>query len=188
MQVSAIMAFIIKFDVASMPTNCHILLILWLAGIIFTGIFMFVQYDKFIFNVSLPIFLLMCFSYVLIPYVEGEIKGYKNLTNAINSIDPVKKYEVIVYQSFIPSISFYRNKIAIMAFSKERETLFEKDDNYKRYYKTDVLELSTLFKEEKNFFIVSSPKSIESLQATYKIKCSYISRQKKHSAYFCEQT
>jgi len=46
------------------------------------------------------------------------------MEETINLIDPEKKYEVLTYKSFIPSISFYRQKMTVSALEeKEKPTL-----------------------------------------------------------------
>jgi len=121
--VGAIVSFTIKFDIKNESTTLHILLGLWLISIVIMALLYFILYERFLFNTSLSILIFVFCACSLLPYVGDEFKSYKTLTHKLNKIDPERKYEVIVYNSFIPSISFYRNKLSIMAFSKTRETL-----------------------------------------------------------------
>jgi 4-amino-4-deoxy-L-arabinose transferase len=185
--ISAIVAFTIKFDVKNSPTTLHILLGLWLISIIILCLLYFILYEKFLFNTSLSIFTFVLCTYLLMPLVGNEFKSYKSLTDKLNRIDPQKKYEIIVYNSFIPSISFYRNKLAIMAFSKTRETQFENNNTYKDYYINDAFTLQTFIENEKEFFLVINPKELNNTIYNYNIKCELVAEQNKHNAYFCSK-
>ena len=146
------------------------------------------MYEKFLFNASLSVFTFVLCAYLLLPLVGNEFRSYKTLTDKLNTVDPEKKYEVIVYNSFIPSISFYRNKIAVMAFSKTREIQFEDRDTYKKYYINDFATLKTFIDEKEHFFLVINPKELANTVSTYNIKCDFIAKQKKHSAYLCAKS
>jgi 4-amino-4-deoxy-L-arabinose transferase len=185
LNVGAIVSFAIKFDIKHGPTTLHVLLGIWLISIVIVTLLYFILYEKFLFNTSLSILTFLFCACLLMPYVGDEFKSYKTLTYKLNNIDPERKYEVIVFNSFIPSISFYRNKLAIMAFSKERETQFEENNLYKSYYINDTATLNDFMEKEKKFFFVIRPKELANVEATYNIKCSLVAQQKKHSAYLC---
>lgn len=186
-QICAIVTFTIKFDVKNGPTVLHIILGFWLIAIILLCLLYFIMYKNFLLNVSLSVFTFVLCAYLLLPLVGNEFRSYKTLTDKLNAVDPERKYEVIVYNSFIPSISFYRNKIAVMAFSKYRETQFEHSDIYKNYYINDTITLKGLMEREKEFFLVIRPKELSNTISTYNIKCNLIAKQKEHSAYFCSR-
>ncbi len=185
--IIAIVAFTIKFDIKNSPTTLHILLGFWLISIVILCLLYFILYEKFLFNISLSIFTFVFCAYLLLPFVGNEFKSYKTLTNKLNLIDPKRKYETIVYNSFIPSISFYRNKLSIMAFSKTRETQFESNNAYKDYYINDTITLKRLIENEKKFFLVVNPKELSNTISNYNIKCELVAEQDKHSAYFCSK-
>ena len=185
LNVGAIVSFTIKFDIKNESTTLHILLGLWLISIVIMALLYFILYERFLFNTSLSILIFVFCACSLLPYVGDEFKSYKTLTHKLNKIDPERKYEVIVYNSFIPSISFYRNKLSIMAFSKERETQFENNDSYKKYYINDTTTLKNLISREKEFFLVIRPKELSNMKTIYNIECSLVAEQKKHSAYLC---
>jgi 4-amino-4-deoxy-L-arabinose transferase len=186
--ICAIVTFTIKFDIKNGPIALHILLGFWLISIIILCLLYFIIYEKFLFNASLSIFTFVFCAYLLLPLVGNEFRSYKDLTKKLNIIDPQRQYEIIVYNSFIPSISFYRNKIATMAFAKMRDTQFEDSNTYKNYYINDYATLKTFINIKKKFFLVIDPKELTNTIATYKIKCELIAKQKKHSAYFCSNS
>jgi 4-amino-4-deoxy-L-arabinose transferase len=52
-----------------------------------------------------------------------QMRGYQKMAAEMNRLDPNRRLETLVFQSFLPSLSFYRNRLAVMAFSGEREVI-----------------------------------------------------------------
>jgi 4-amino-4-deoxy-L-arabinose transferase len=132
--ISAFFSFSIKFNIKNSSLELQIFLSLWLVSIVVLTLLYFIFYEKLLFNASLSIFVFVMFACLILPLVRDELGSYKSLTEKINSIDPEKKYEVLVFNNFLPSISFYRDKLAITAFSKEKNLDFENEKDYKNYY------------------------------------------------------
>ncbi|MGA1846574.1 ArnT family glycosyltransferase [Deferribacter abyssi] len=144
--------------------------------------------EKFVKSVSFSIISLSFIIYMILPTIGPSIKGYRLMTFKINELDPEKKLNVLVYKDFIPSISFYRNKLAVIAYGKEREVQFENDDNYKQFYLTDDREINEFIRNNKSFFLVSRPKRIGIFQKKFNVICRKIYEQRKQSAYLCKQS
>ncbi|MBZ4642576.1 MAG: hypothetical protein PWQ25_288 [Deferribacteres bacterium] len=124
--------------------------------------------------------------YSLLPVLGPNIKGYKKMTEQIISLDPQKKHEVLTYKSFIPSISFYRQKITVAALGKEREVQFEDNNEYKKYYIDSKKDLENFFLDHNSFFLVTNDKYINEIES-YGYKCTLHFKQRKDSMYFCEK-
>ncbi|MBP1753113.1 MAG: glycosyl transferase family 39 [Geobacteraceae bacterium] len=123
--------------------------------------------------------------YLLLPSLETAMKGYARMTAKINSIDPGRQEEVIVYKDFLPSVSFYRQKLAIMALGRKRELEFERNDSYKQWYLSSVDELKSRTKDMRRVFVVTRPSDIGGFEATTSFICTEIFEQRKHNAYHC---
>jgi 4-amino-4-deoxy-L-arabinose transferase len=135
-------------------------------------------------NLSIHIIISSFLAYLIIPIIASDIKGFKKMAETINLIDPEKKYEVLTYKSFIPSISFYRQKITVSAFGRERETYFENDNNYKKYYIETKEELIDFFKKNDKFFVVTKDNYINEI-TEYGFSCTKKFTQKYFSLYLC---
>lgn len=123
--------------------------------------------------------------YLFLPKISSEIKGYNFMCYEMNKIDPNRELNVLLYKVFLPSISFYRNKIAITAYSKEREVSFENDTNYKKYYLTTDDEIKQFIAENKKFLLVTEPQLLNEFNERFKTLCFPIFKQRKHWAYNC---
>ena len=62
------------------------------------------------------------------------MKSYRPMVTKMNELDPQRQVPTLVYTGFLPSISFYRQELAIMALGKPRETMFETNDRYRQWY------------------------------------------------------
>ena len=125
--------------------------------------------------------------YLLLPSIGPENKGYKKLTENINVVDPDKNIDIMVYKAFIPSVSFYRNKISVFALGKKRETQFEYDRNYKQFYIDKENEVAEFFNKRGKMFVVTKPKYKYELEKNYNLSCGAIYKQRKYSAYLCKE-
>lgn len=169
-------------------TNVKVLILLWLTFII--AFFMFnikIKQKNFIILSASSLFFIILMIYLLLPSIGPESKGYKKLTENINVVDPDKNIDIMVYKAFIPSISFYRNKISIFALGKKRETQFEYDRNYKQFYIDKKNEVSEVFNKRGEMFVVTKPKYKYELEKNYNLSCGAIYKQRKYSAYLCKE-
>lgn len=187
MHFAAISLLIFYFNTENLPINLPLIIILWTAGLVLSIAFIFLRSNAYFFHTSFLILLLMFFAYTLSAYVGDQIKGYKLMSQKINNLDPLKNIEVITYKTFIPSISFYRNKNTIVAFYDERETQFEQNMAYKKYLINNKEDLSNLFNKLNKFFIITESKNIIDIERDYLINCNLIATQKEHSAYICKK-
>lgn len=187
MHFAAISLLIFHFNTENLPIKLSLIIILWTAGLVLSIAFIILRNNAYFFHTSFLILLLMFFAYILSAYVGDQIRGYKLMSQKINNLDPLKKLEVITYKTFIPSISFYRNKNTIVAFYDERETQFEKDNLYKNYLINDHKTFTAFLNDLNKFFIVTEPHYITEIEMDYSLNCNVIAVQKNHSAYLCEK-
>ena len=177
------------FNTENLPINTTLIITLWATGIVLSCFLQveIPQYCKNFFHTSFLLLLLMFFAYTLSVYLGDQIRGYKSMCNKINQIDPLRKLEVISYKTFIPSISFYRNKKTIVAFYDGRETQFEKNNIYKKYLINDNKTFINLLENLNQLFIVTDPQYITEIEMSYSLDCKLIALQRDHSAYLCEK-
>ncbi|MGA1861523.1 glycosyltransferase family 39 protein [Deferribacter thermophilus] len=143
--------------------------------------------EKFLSSVAFSMIAFTFIVYLVLPVIGPNIKGYRQMSLYMNKIDPKNKIDVLVYKGFIPSISYYRNKLAIIAFGKEREIQFEKDNFYKNYYLTSFNEVKSFVNKRDEFFLVTRPKYINEFKSKFLVSCSEIFKQRKYSAYLCKR-
>ncbi len=116
---------------------------------------------------------------------------FKFFTSIINKIDPEKKEDLLIYSWNLPSMSFYRDKLAYTANYEKREILFEKSNSLglKHYLDTDE-KLNNFIKEREKFFLVCHNYRIEDtkdnkceleLMEQYSINCKHLSGKLKHN-------
>lgn len=125
--------------------------------------------------------------YLAIPSLQNEMKSYRPMVTKMNELDPQRQVPTLVYTGFIPSISFYRQRLAIMALGKSRETLFEQNDLYRQWYVQDKEELKQIVLKLPRVFVVTEPKHIDEFSASMGFTCSELIIQKRNSAYDCRR-
>lgn len=137
---------------------------------------------------ALFISLLSLTAYAALPYQQNAMKAYRSLVEACNARDPGKKIPIVVYRGFLPSLSFYRGELAVMAMGRERETLFQKDDRYRRWYLTTEDEVRRFSSGYDRIFVVSEPVHIGEFQRITSTECSAIAERKRYTAHECRVT
>ena len=75
--------------------------------------------------------------FLALPSLQDQMKGYRTMVMKMNALDPQRQVPTVVYKGFLPSVSFYRQELAIMALGRPRETMFEVNDNYRQWYVRD---------------------------------------------------
>ena len=114
-----------------------------------------------------------------------EAAAYETMTAGINRLDPQSTRDVLVYRAHLPSISFYRGKLAAMAFGMAREVQFETDDAWKDTCIADRESLNRFLAGRKELFVVASPGGLASLLAEHPMSCAKVAVTKRYDAYLC---
>ena len=121
-------------------------------------------------------------------HVIGKyVNGYSEMARVINKIDPERKILFVSYRADIPSISFYRQKIAVTAMGRYRETDFENTPDYKNYYLKSYEEFAT-FTSDKTLFFIALPKKYLDEITNLGFSCEEKFTQKKHSLFLCSKS
>jgi len=123
--------------------------------------------------------------YLAIPSLQNEMKSYRPMVTKMNELDPQRQVPTLVYTGFIPSISFYRQNLAIMARGKPRETMFEANDRYRLWYMQSDAEVKNILSEMPRVFVVTEPKHINNFSSSMSFTCSELQAQKRNTAYDC---
>lgn len=160
---------------------CGVILIIFLFSL-FKHIFSF---NNFLKGVSLFYITLAFVLYFFAPHIETEINGYKQMSQKLNSIDPDRNIQTLLYDTSKPSISFYRNKLAVTALEDDRDLGFQKTDEYKQYYFTTEDEVEAFVSTHRIFFLVAKPKKLLDFEKKYHTQCALVFDQRKYSAYQC---
>lgn len=124
-------------------------------------------------------------AYLALPHMEGHMKGYRTMVTKLNEMDPQRKVPTLLYMDFLPSISFYRQELAIVAMTKPRETDFEINDNYRNWYVQNEVELKEKLSKMPRVFVVTEPKHIGAFVSSMSFSCSEILALKNDIAYDC---
>lgn len=125
--------------------------------------------------------------YLTLPSLQDEMKGYRPMAMKMNEVDPQRQVPTVIYKGFLPSISFYRQKLAIMALGKPREIMFETNDLYQLWYMQSDAELKKILSEMPRVFVVTEPKHINDFSASMSFVCSELLAQKRNTAYDCRR-
>jgi 4-amino-4-deoxy-L-arabinose transferase len=107
------------------------------------------------------------------------------LTAEINRIDPGRTRDVLVYRGHLPSVSFYRGKIAAMAFGMPREVQFERDEAWKDTYIADRESLLRFLAARNELFVVAAPDGMAALISERPMSCTKVAGTKRFDAYLC---
>lgn len=125
--------------------------------------------------------------YLLMPLMDKQMKSYKKMVLQLNLLDPEKRIPTVVYESFLPSVSFYRQKLAIMVHGRKRELDFETDDAYKQWHLDSLNELNTALAGQERLFVVTEPQNMNKFAQGSAFSCSELFVQKKYASYDCRR-
>jgi 4-amino-4-deoxy-L-arabinose transferase-like glycosyltransferase len=141
--------------------------------------------ERFLPLTALTLVLVSAVGFAAVGVAGPEMKGYEKMVEAINARDPQRKIDLVAFGDFLPSISFYRGRLAVMALGEERETQFQHDDSYRRTYLTSPEELKAFLAGRDKVFVVTRGKKAAQLQQDYALACEEIFHQRKDSAFLC---
>jgi 4-amino-4-deoxy-L-arabinose transferase len=117
--------------------------------------------------------------------ISRETRAYETMTAAINRADPDRRLDILVYRGHLPSVSFYRGKLAAMAFGMPREVQFESDEAWRETYIDNQESLARYLAARKELFVVSPRENMESLLAEHPMTCGAVFGTKRFTAYRC---
>jgi len=124
--------------------------------------------------------------YLIIPsLIPKQLKGYRSMVMHMNALDPQRTVPTLVYKELLPSISFYRQELAIMVQGRIRETLFEQNDEYLKWYVQSDAELKQRVAPLSRLFVVTEPSHIGEFSSSTAFACSELLAQKRYTAYDC---
>ena len=170
------------------PLNTHkfTLILISLFGLfLITPVYLNMYKNTLIKHTSIFLIFIAACVYTVIPSIGPYIRGYSVMAQSINRLDPQKKLNVLVYGKSLPSISFYRNKIAVMAYGKNRDLEFETNNNYKKYYIDNEKDMQQFLKNNTYFFTIIKTKYITAFEKKYNLRCTKFYQQTKYSVYKC---
>jgi 4-amino-4-deoxy-L-arabinose transferase len=116
-----------------------------------------------------------------------EDRAYETMTGEINRLDPQRTRDILVYRGHLPSVSFYRGRLAAMAFGMPREVQFEKDEAWRDTYIDSPESLGRYLSSRKELFVIASPGNLDSLLAEHPMTCVNVYDAKRFSAYRCSR-
>jgi 4-amino-4-deoxy-L-arabinose transferase len=119
--------------------------------------------------------------------IVREARAYETMTAEINRLDPGRTLDILVYQGHLPSVSFYRGKLAAMAFGMPREVQFEADEAWREVCIDSPEALDRYLAPRNELFVVSPPETLSSLLAGRPMNCRKVFDAKRFSAYRCRK-
>ncbi|RLB71663.1 MAG: glycosyltransferase family 39 protein [Deltaproteobacteria bacterium] len=115
-----------------------------------------------------------------------QMRGYQQMAAELNRRDPEQRMETLVFRGYLPSLSFYRNHLAVMALSRKREIQFQPEISYRPWYLSNNKELKAFLTDHPELFVVTRKKTLELFSETYSYQCEPAFIQRKYSAYLCK--
>jgi len=116
-----------------------------------------------------------------------DTAAYEAMTAEINRLDARRASDILVYRGHLPSVSFYRGRLATMAFGMPREVQFERDEAWRNVYIDDNESLTRYLSSREELFVVASPNDMSSLLMEFPMTCTMVSRTKRFFAYRCRR-
>lgn len=144
--------------------------------------------ESFFLQGALTLLLFSLVAHTLVFLATPEFKAYEALTAAINQRDPQRRIDVLVYRDFLPSISFYRNRLAIMALGLERETDFQNDAAFRQTTLDSKAAVQLALTGKEEIFLVAKSDAFKDFQNLIPSSCEPLFQQRRYSAYFCRLT
>ncbi len=128
-----------------------------------------------------------CLGYMLYGEASHDRRGYERLADRLNALDSGRRLPVLAYHKFLPSVSFYRGALAVMALGEEREVQFEQDEGYRAWYLANDRELQAFLARQPRLFVVARPEEMPGLAAGQNLCCEEVFVHRKVTAYSCRQ-
>ncbi len=132
----------------------------------------------------------LCFSlavYSAITYLGPYQKGYREMVAAINRFESGEKHDVLMYRTFLPSLSFYRNRLAAISLVGDRDLRFEENEDLHNVYLSSEADVERFLAERGEIFVVTSPPHMETFRRNHHCLVTPVFVQRKHTAYFCRK-
>ncbi len=126
-----------------------------------------------------------CLGYALFGQVAHGRRGYERLVAKLNSLDPARDLPVLVYRKSLPSVSFYRGELAVMALGSSREIQFEHNDHYRNWYLTSDQELGDFLADRPRLFVIAEAREMQNLAAEQGLVCEEVFTHRKVKAFSC---
>ncbi len=116
-----------------------------------------------------------------------QMRGYEQMANAMNQLDPNRELELLVYDNFLPSLSFYRDKLAVSGPGLVRETQFQPEASFRPWYPADEAALKSFLEGQERLFVVVDSGTIGAFSGEFSYRCEPVFIQRKKSAYLCRR-
>ncbi|GAB6083000.1 glycosyltransferase family 39 protein [Desulfuromonas carbonis] len=114
-----------------------------------------------------------------------QMRGYEQMAQALNRLDPGRKLDVLVYRGFLPSLSLYRRHLTASAYGMEREVQFQENQDYRNWYLPTAADLQRYLGDRKELFVVMNAEAKPSFETESGYRCAPVYEQRKHNAYRC---
>jgi 4-amino-4-deoxy-L-arabinose transferase len=161
-KLSLAVLYVLPVAMAVIPFVLHYMRPYWYicvpAGVAYMLLVIFLHkryYDtNFVAAFTVGIVLMVMFVYLVMPLAGPYAKGYRMVAKDIQNFDPEGKYPVLIYETFVPSLSFYLNKVVPIAMSRHRETQFQEREEYQDILITNEEELRAYLDKNKEFILL----------------------------------
>lgn len=147
----------------------------------------FIGTEKMVSAVACLLIGMVTIVYLLIPLQRNLMDSYRKMVDKLNQLDPQRQLPTVVYRSFLPSVSFYRQKLAVMVRARARETVFETDTAYQQWYFKTNEGLQAALSGYARLFVVAELKYLSEFTEETGFVCSEVYAGKKNNAYDCRR-
>jgi len=163
---------------------------LFIASLVVAGtafmVFRHLRTERFLFWTAAVLILFSVPGYVAFGAVSRERYAYEEMVAKFDSLDPGRRLPVMVYSDFLPSLSFYRGQLAVMALGGKRETQFQPKESYQECYLETSADVGKYLRTHRQLFVVTVPGTLDFLEDHFHLQCSEVFSQRKFTAYLCQ--
>ncbi|BBA70984.1 ArnT family glycosyltransferase [Geobacter sulfurreducens] len=142
---------------------------------------------QFVRNTALYTLCLSVTIYSAMTHLGPYLKGYGDMVAAIDRIDPERKRDILMYGTFIPSLSFYRNRIAAMGLVTDRDLRFEEDGANRDIYLPTDADVERFLAARGEIFVVTDQGQMDQFRLKHACSVTPVFVQRKHTAYLCRR-
>ncbi|CAG0960263.1 4-amino-4-deoxy-L-arabinose transferase [Geobacteraceae bacterium] len=143
--------------------------------------------SHFVRNTALYALCVSATVYAGMTHLGPDLKGYREMVAAINRVDPEKKRDVLMYDTFLPSLSFYRNRLAAMGLVSDRDLRFQRDGSLRDIYLPTDADVERFLTERREIFVVTDPARMETFKRNHACSVIPVFVQRKQTAYLCRK-
>jgi hypothetical protein len=89
--------------------------------------------------------------------INRERNTYEEMVASLDALAPTHSLPVMVDTDFLPSITFYRGQLSTIALCGKRETHFQPEESYRKFYLETAEDVGKHLRTRPRLFVVVPP-------------------------------